>query len=300
MSTFKIYEAKDSKIVQSKGSFKDFKTYNDLKATLKSSPHNFKLVFVDGTFIPQEVSEGIWDNDTYRFFIRKLNSHGVENGKYRFYIQEVSSLPKWQKKTDKELLDENLKKHWSSTMNDILNELNMMKLEESKKSFDKIKEEYSKSEENLKSINHQNIICCNCLNKDFSGKRFICSECDNFNLCQDCEKISHEKEIHSREHVFIQINKNLEDDISKYNNVIWKYCKEFTGVEQTFKLEFTVVNNGEKDFQNPVSLPGYGRAIRIFFNLQGAAFIGLEKNGVHFQGACRIFPRACGKCSGLC
>ena len=144
MTTFKIYEAKNSKIVLSKGNFKDFKTYNDLKDTLGSSYNNFKLVFVDGAFIPEEVSEGIWDNDTYSFFIMKLRSHGIENGKYRFYLQEVSSLPQWHKKTDKELLDENLKKYWGSTMKDIISELNLMKLEESKNTFDKMKQEQKK------------------------------------------------------------------------------------------------------------------------------------------------------------
>jgi len=302
MSTFKIYEAQNSKIVLSKGNFNDFKTYNDLKDSLGDSYHNFKLVFVDGTYIPEEVSEGIWDNDTYSFFLKKLRSHGIENGKYRLYIEEVNLLPKWHKKTDKELLDENLKKYWGSAMKDISNELNLMKLEESKNTFEKMKEEYKKHEEDLKSINHKNIICCNCLDKDFSGKRFICSECDNFNLCQNCEQISHEKEIHPREHVFIQINKNLEDDISKYNNIIGKYCKEFTGVEQTFKLEFIIINSGEKDLQNCYVLPvrfgekyiscngikitdSIGRGMKTKISLD----VKLPKNFGYFEGYFRMF-----------
>ena len=70
-----------------------------------------------------------------------------------------------------------------------------------------------------------------------------------------CEKILNEKEIHQREHVLIQINKSLNDDNLKYNNIIGKYQKEFQIVDKRFKFEFTLVNNGENDLQNCYILP---------------------------------------------
>ena len=260
MASFKVYNAKDSKSVLCKGNFNEIEQFEDLKKMIEkslktSSSQRFKLMFIDGTFIPEEVSEGIWDNETFKYFKNKLLSHGINDGKYRLYIEQVNSLPVWKKKNNKELLDENLKKYWNLALNDIMEELNLIKLEESKNNFDKLKEEYKKNEENLKSVQHTNIICSNCFKKDFSGKRFICSECDNYNLCMDCEKICHEREIHQKEHIFIQITKNLNDDILKYNNIIGSYCKEFKNVENSFKLEFTVVNNGENDLQNCFILP---------------------------------------------
>ena len=133
---------------------------------------------------------------------------------------------------------------------DITSELNMKKLEESKINFDKTKQEQKKNKEILKNIKYNNIICSNCFKKDFIGKRFICSECDNYNLCQECEKILKEKEIHQREHALIQINKNLNDDNLKYDNIIGKYQKEFQNGDKSFKFEFIFVNNGENDLQN--------------------------------------------------
>ena len=258
MTSVKIYPDKNSKqpvkVIIDNISFKEIKQ--------KVSVHvqgNFKLMFdtdKNNSYIPEELlSDGIYDEVSLQFFKDKLRSKGIKNGKYAFYIVKVDSLPTFKKKENSDILDANLKKYWNLALNDITSDLNLMKLEESKNTFDKMKEEQKKKENELKKIKHDNIICSNCFQKDFCGKRFICSECNNYNLCQDCEKILQTKEIHQRDHVLIQINKYIKEDLSKYNNVIGNYRKEFQNVDEFFTLEFVVVNNGENDLNNCCILP---------------------------------------------
>ena len=282
MTSFKIFLKKNSNSVFLKGKFEDYTEYSDLQKKIikQSLTSSFKankdvikksdlyvLEFGDkeeNSYIPNELSEGIFDEESFSFFKNQLNAKGIKNGKYKLYIEKVDSLPKFKKKESDEILVENLKKVWNLTLEDITSELNLKKLEESKINFDKMKQEQKKNEEILQNIIHKGIICSNCFKNDFTGKRFICAECDNYNLCQECEKISKEKEIHQREHVLIQINKSLNDDNLNYNNIIGKYQKEFQNVDKSFKFEFTLVNNGENDLQNCYFLPvRYGEAYLI-------------------------------------
>ena len=269
MSTFKIFIKNNSNKALIKGKFDDYPKFSDLRQKVfkQSQKENkdklkeseiFKLSFFakeENSFIPNELSESLFDEESFSFFKNQLNAHGIKNGKYKLYVEKVDSLPKLKKKERDEILAENLKKFWNLTLEDITTELNLKKLEESKFTFDKMKQEQKNNEEMLKNIKHNNIICSNCFKKDFTGKRFICSECDNYNLCQECENILNEKEIHQREHVLIQINKNLNDDNLKYSNIIGKYQKEFQNVDKNFKFAFTLVNNGEDDLQNCYILP---------------------------------------------
>ena len=319
MSTFKVYIKKQSNSVVMKGKFDTFPKFSDLKKKVFTSTQSpsfkvnkqnlqntdqYKLVFgdeKDNSYIPEELSEGIYDEETYSFFKNKLKSKG-EDGKYKLYIEKVDSLPKFKKKENSEILDENLKKYWDNVLNDITSELTLMKLEESKNTFESLKEAQKENEEKLKKIKHDNIICSNCFKKDFTGKRFICSECNNYNLCQECEKILQEKEIHQREHVLIQINKSIKDDISKYNNVIGNYRKEFQNVDEVFNLDFMVVNNGENDLQNCCILPiRYGddflscdpkiitNSVKRGTNLKISLDVKIPQKTGYFEGYFRMF-----------
>ena len=316
MSTFKVFIKKNNKTVAARGKFDEFPKFSDLKKKIftniqNPSYHNlkdinlFKLVFTDekdNSYIPEELSEGIYDEETFTFFKNKIKSNGVSDGKYRLYIEKVDSLPKFKKKENYEILDENLKKYWDSTLNDITSELTLMKLEESKNNFDSLKEIQKENEKKINKIKHDNIICSNCFKKDFLGKRFICSECNNYNLCQECEKLLQEKEIHQREHVLIQINKNMKDDISKYNNVIGNYRKEFQNVDEVFSLDFIVVNNGENDLQNCCILPiRYGddflscdpkiitNSVKRGTNLKISLDVKIPQKTGYFEGYFRMF-----------
>ena len=64
------------------------------------------------------------------------------------------------------------------------------------------------------------------MKKNFIGLRFICSECNKFNLCENCESLRIMKEIkHPQNHLFIQINEPIKNDIYKFNNLIQKKDK---------------------------------------------------------------------------
>jgi hypothetical protein len=116
MTTFKIYIRKDSNSVVIKGKLKDYDQFSDLrqkvfdstqKATFKANNQNlqptekFKLAFgdkKDNSFIPEDLSEGLFDDESFKYFKNQVNAHGVNDGKYKLYIEKVDSLPEFKKK----------------------------------------------------------------------------------------------------------------------------------------------------------------------------------------------------------
>ena len=288
MSSFKILISKESNNVVLNGNFEKYNSYDEIKAKIIeysqkpvfmqdnlniSQNDKFKLVFKKNEnqkniFFPEELPNSIWNNETYNYLKKKLILKGVKNLKYRFYIERINDYPKFEQKKNSEILNEALDKYWEETYRYITNELTMTKLEKRNNEFNELKEkeenknkenenEENKNEENKNEENKNDIICSNCFKKVFFGKRFICSECNNYNLCQDCEKLLNIKEIHQREHVFIQINKCLTQNINfKYNNIIGNYNKEFRNVSSNyFNLELTIVNTGKNDLRGCYILP---------------------------------------------
>lgn len=277
MSTFKILVGKEIKSVYMKGNFNEFKTYNELKRKLidksqaqcfKSKKYNLKesdvfiLHFdVEGDiFIPDDLKKenAIWDNKTYGYFKEKLSLRKISNA-YKFYVEKVKRLPRWKKKENHEYLSDALEKCWDPIYEDIIAGVSLMKLEESKVVYSNKQKKLEENNAKLNKEKHNNVICNNCHKKDFCGKRFICAECNNYNLCQECEKIFYQKQIHQREHTLIQINKSLNDEnvdnLSKYSNIIGNNNQEFKNVPSSFQLEFTVINNGENDLKDCYLLP---------------------------------------------
>lgn len=272
MASFKIFGSKEDRAVLHKGKINDYKDYKELKdkiidvsrnAKLKQNKikerENFILNFMEdqrnNCYIPDDLSKGIWDNRTFSYFKEKLNHRGIQNVTYKFFIEKVQRLPKWKRKENHEILNEALETSWNPINDDILNSITLNKLEESKIIYNKQKEQLKNNEEELNNEEHENIICNNCYKKDFHGKRFICSECNNYNLCQDCEKNFYQKQIHNREHTLIQVNKSLNDELYKYNNIIGNNNQEFKNVPSSFQLEISIINSGENDLKNCYILP---------------------------------------------
>ena len=272
MATFKIFGSKEDKAVLLKGKINDFKDYKELKdkiidasrnSKLKQQKikerENFVLNFMEdkksNSYIPEDLTKGIWDNKTFSYFKEKLNLRGIQNGAYKFNIEKVQRLPKWKRKENHEILNEALDASWGPINEDIINSVTLNKLEESKVIYNKKKEQLRNNEEKLNNEEHENVVCNNCFKKDFHGKRFICSECNNYNLCQECEKIFYQKQIHNREHTLIQVNKSLTEQLFKYNNIIGNNNQEFKNVPSSFQLEISIINSGENDLKNCYILP---------------------------------------------
>ena len=89
---------------------------------------------------------------------------------------------------------------------------------------------------------HINVICNNCLTSNFIGSRYICSECNNFNLCEYCYENAHFS--HKTEHVFIKVNKPISSDSQKYNSIFSPNKISLKKSYEPFELEIEVVNNG--------------------------------------------------------
>ena len=276
MATFKIFGNKDDKAVILRGKINDFTDYNVLQKKIINSTKNYKkipikikendkfiLAFIDDKkndiYIPKDLPLGIWDNKTFHFFKEKLSLRGIQNVTYKFYIEIVNKYPNWKKKQNHIFLKEALDSSWDPIEEEIITDVNLIKLEESNINFKKMKEELKKNEEQLNKIVHKNIICNCCFKNDFNGKRFICAECKNYNLCQDCEKLFYQKQIHQRNHTLIQINKSLNDDtddnLCKYSNIIGNNNIELKSIPSSFQLEINIINNGEKDLKDCYILP---------------------------------------------
>ena len=263
MASFKILPSENVKQVLVRGIFSEYPDYNKLKNKIIDSANNkknkikegdnFKLVFCQDPkkdlYIPSELKDGIGDKKSYSFFLEKLLLRGI-NESYKFYIEKTKRPFKWKKKENSEFLKEALDSSWKPVYDDIIKEVGLSKLEESQVKYTELKEELKKNEEKINEEIHENIVCNNCFAKDFKGKRFICAECYNYNLCQECEKKYYQKQIHQREHTLIQLNKALNDekDNIKYSNIIGNKRQEFKNEPSSFQIEISVVNNGEEDF----------------------------------------------------
>ena len=272
--SFKIYEKPDSKRVLIKDNFSTFTKYVDIKKKVLDSTRNnknlnlseknkFILAYMQEKeqnrrpqFIPDDLKEGIWDNKTFLYLKEKLTLRGIKDAQYKFYIKKVDKLPTWNKKLNQEFLAQALDDSCKSIYDDIMDEVSLNKLEASKIEYNKKKSQLEKNQKEVNKEIHKNVICNNCLKDNFKGKRFICAECNSYNLCQDCEKLFYQKQIHNREHTLIQVNKSIsEDNLYKYSNIIGNNDEEFKDVPSSFQIELNIINNGENNLKGCYFLP---------------------------------------------
>ena len=97
---------------------------------------------------------------------------------------------------------------------------------------------------------HEGVSCSKCGIKSIIGTRYLCSECEYFNLCPLCEKLNfYEKEYH--EHNFYKIRKK--EDMDKFqcdykfeilnNNEVEKHRED-----NNYKYRFCIKNTGKKNW----------------------------------------------------
>ena len=112
---------------------------------------------------------------------------------------------------------------------------------------------------------HKNIICSNCYKINFKGLTFICSECQNFNFCQECGGFKCKKLIrHNQNHIFIRINNPININIKNYNNIIKRNNQNLivylNKKEKKLNIPINIINNGENTLRNCYFRPiGFGQ-----------------------------------------
>ena len=223
-----------------KGIFDKTKDYKNVKVTEKDK---FVLEIED-----YKISglEKIWDENTYKFFYRIILEKLPD--KVKLNIVKVDEYPPaWKPPQFYTILENTLKTEWESTKEDIEKNLNEKFLEEGKKSFiqEKKKEKNSKKteiDEDYISDIHVDVICNNCLTLNFIGSRYICSECNNFNLCEYCYEKAHFS--HKPGHIFIKVNKPISTDSHKYNSIFSPNKILLKKTYEPFEVDIEVINNG--------------------------------------------------------
>ena len=271
MATFKILY--DTTVILKKERFDKYEKYNKLredilkkckeeggKIKLKlSQKDNFVLKYVKDNnnpnlYFPEALDKGIFSAPTFEYFKEKIALRGIKD-LYKFKIEKVERPPKWIRPQFCDILNDTLEKSFQPIINELQKELSLSKLEASQIEYSKMKNQLMEKEKNLKE-EHQNVICNNCYEK-VKGKRFICSECNNYNLCQNCEKNFFKKQIHNRDHVLIQINKpiDVDNNLLKYNNIIKQNNIVITADITNFKLNFSFINNGTNNLKDCYILP---------------------------------------------
>ena len=124
--------------------------------------------------------------------------------------------------------------------------------------------ESNKTDENFNEEEHKSIICSNCYKINFKGIRFICSECQNYNLCYECEDLKSKKLIrHNQNHIFIRINRPIDINIKKYDNIIKRNNQnlivDLKNKEKKLIIPIDIINNGEESLKNCYFRPvGFG------------------------------------------
>lgn len=235
------YESLSAEIIE-KSSKKD--TFKDVRVSKKDK----FILKIDKITIPGLNS--VWDSNTYEYFCSKVNQNKIE--KVKLIIEKVNKYPEWNPIQYTKILKNSLVSAWNSTRKELEDQLTEHYLNEGKRLFIQEKKEQIENlrDQLLKEI-HANIICNNCLSTSFQGERYICSECDNFNLCHYCYNCKDKTRFpHNPQHFFIKLHYPVVIDIQKYNSIfspskilLRKKSKE------PFEFKVNIINNGENNLQ---------------------------------------------------
>lgn len=188
----------------------------------------------------------IWNSETYNYFYEKITKNPPK--KLKLAISKIDKEPKWEKPKYFEILKKSLDSTWNITKEEIKNDLTEKYLNEGKRKFIQDKKENERNfREELLNEMHINIICNNCFTSNFCGARYICCECNNFNLCEYCQKNA--RIAHQKEHTFIKINNPVEVDIQKFNNIFPKNKQLLRRNLEPFEIEIDIMNNGQSSLK---------------------------------------------------
>jgi len=218
----------------------------------KSTKNNYKNIRVSkGDKFMLEIENynvvglnSVWNDDTFNYFLSKAKNDLPE--KLKLIIVKINEYPKWNPPQYFNILKKKLKSTWDLTKGEIQNELTENYLNEGKRLF--IQEKKEMNDELRKQLYkemHVDIICNNCLSSNFKGERYICSECNNFNLCYYCKEKS--MLIHNQDHFFIKLNYPIIIDIRKYNSIFCPNKILLRKKKEPFETKINIINSGQQN-----------------------------------------------------
>ena len=239
-----------------KGNLFDFNNYDLLKQKIyeKSTNPIYKAIRITNQdkFILEldnyELGDinSVWDSNTYNYFFGKISKNPPQ--KLKIFISKVDKYPIWNPPQFTKILKASLKSNWNCIKKEIENELTENYLDDGKRLYiHNKKENQANLNDDLLNEMHLNIICNNCLSSNFYGARYICCECDNFNLCEYCQK--NVRVSHISEHVFIKINNPVSIDIQNFDSIFSPNKQLLRKKLEAFEINVDIVNNGENDLR---------------------------------------------------
>ena len=260
---FKISYIEKSNYILFKGNLNDFPKYEQLIKKIFDASKNpsFKTCKVTEkdkfilSFDGHEIGglTSVWNKDTYDYFFNNMKKKDIK--KIKFNIKKVEEYPPWNPPKYHDIFKDSLKLSWNNTKKEIEKELTEKYLENGKRSFiiKKIENNPSLKEEFYKEL-HSNIICKNCLDTYFGGARYMCSECDNFNICENCKK--NEKFNHKEEHFLIKFNNPVLVNIQKYNAIFFPNTQLIKRKnKEPFETTIEIIDMGENSLKGCFIIP---------------------------------------------
>ena len=232
-----------------------FQTYEEIKKIIfkQSEKATYNSVRLKGKdlfilkiedFDLSEIHSSIWDEETFKYLCSYLKQNPTE--KLKLIITKVEKYPPSPTPSQLEpVFKDTLTSVWESTKKEIEEDVNEVDLNEKKRLF--LLEKKEGKDEYINELNI-NIICNNCLSCNFSGFRYICAECNNFNLCEFCQenaRLVHE----NKEHTFIRLNEAVFDDIQKYSCIFSPNRMLLNQKYEPFEINIDIMNIGDEALQ---------------------------------------------------
>lgn len=238
---------------------KEFKNFSD-NIINKSSKHKGdvkKIAVKNGDKFILELEEKlpgincVFDDKTLDF----LKSKAVENNisKIKVQIIKVDKYPDWKPPQILKILENTLQNVSSEVINEIKKDLIQVNLDNGGRVFIKERKEEKEMSEETYNECHVGIYCNNCQNGNFFGLRYICAECNNYNLCESC----YSKEIytHCKDHTFIRVKDPITMNINNFSCIFSPNRKLEIREFRPFELELEIINNGAIDLDGCIISP---------------------------------------------
>ena len=190
--------------------------------------------------------ESVFDDKTLDFLRGKIMEN--QTTAVLLYITKVDNYPIWKPPQILEIFKRSLDKASKETIEEIKNDLVLENLENGNRVYIKEKKEENDINEDTAKECHIHIFCNQCQRGNFFGFRYMCAECNNYNLCEEC--YSNNIYTHDKDHTFIRIKKPFEpeDTNLKIYNCIFTPNRIYEKRElDVFDLNVEIVNNGTVD-----------------------------------------------------